>query len=163
MSVAAPPGFSLPVVFAIGPVLSLEAELDLGVMLAGQVLAEIKMNIPNFQANLDLVNNAKSMSSGCTPQFETVFPAKTKIFATDGLGLPIGIGLGLDIPALKFRKTAALYEKPSLGATVTYSGSTSSEGIDGDMICDNGVSYSLQCKSPFPKNRRHALVLTKSS
>ena len=146
VSAAVPPGFSVPGIFAVGPVVSLDAELELGVTLAGQVLAGVKMTIPNFSANLDLVDSSKSAATGFTPQFEKIFQAKTAITATAALGLPLGVGLGIDIPSLKFRKTVALYEKPSIGATVTYSGSTTGQAIDGDNTCLNGINYSLQCK-----------------
>lgn len=148
VSQAVPPGFSVPGVFAIGPIVTLDAELALGITLAGQVLAGVTMSIPNFSANLDLVHHEKSGASGFEPQFQKVFEAKTAITATAALGLPLGIGIGIDIPPLKFRKTAALYDKPSIGATITYSGSTTGEGLNGDNNCVNGIECSLQCTRP---------------
>ena len=50
------PGFSVPGIYAIGPVVTLDAEVDLGVNLAGQVLAGLTMSIPDFAVNLDLVD-----------------------------------------------------------------------------------------------------------
>ena len=41
---------------------------------------------------------------------------------------------------------AALYEKPSIGATTMYSGSSTGQAINGDDISLNGIAYSLQCK-----------------
>ncbi|KAG8529121.1 uncharacterized protein KY384_005756 [Bacidia gigantensis] len=141
------PPLSVSGIYSIGPVVTLDAEIDIGVTLAGQVLAGAKVTIPNFAANLDLVDNSKSSTSGFTPQVEKVFQAKGTITATAGIGLPIGVGLGIDIPAIKFRKTAAVYEKPSIEATAKYLGSTTGEGIGGDTTCVNGVSYQISFKN----------------
>ena len=146
VSAAIPPGFSVPGIFAVGLVVTLDAELALGVDLAGQVLAGVKMSIPSFQANLDLVDSKKSTSGGFTPKFEKIFEAKAAISASAALGLPLGIGVGVVIPPLKFQKTAAIYDTPSIGATIKYSGSTTNQGINDDNTCLNGISYSLQCK-----------------
>ena len=148
ISVYAPPGFSIPGIFSIGPEVSLAAEIGLDITLAGQLLAGVKMTIPNFSANIDLVDGSKSASSGFTPKFEKIFQAKAAISARAALGLPLGIGLGVQIPAIKFSKTAAIYDEPSIEATMTYSGSTTSEGIDGNTDCLNGIKYALECEKP---------------
>ena len=150
ITTAVPPGFSVPGVFSIGPMVSLEADIQLDISLAGQVLAGATLSIPNFQANLDLVNRANSGSSGFTPQFQKIFNANAAVTATLGLGLPLGVGLGISIPPIKLQKTAALYDKPSIGATATYTGSIGSGGNGGgDPSCVNGISYSLTRRSIY--------------
>ena len=52
------------------------------------------MTIPNFSANLDLVDSSRSAATGFTPQFEKIFQARTAITATAALGFLLGIGLG---------------------------------------------------------------------
>ena len=151
LSVPVPPGFSIPQLFTVGPQVTLDAEVALGVTLAGQVLAGVNMSIPNFSANLDLVDGSKSVSNGFTPQYNKIFEAKAAISATAAFGLPLGIGLGIDIPPIKYRKTAALYDKPYIEATMNYSASTTGEGIDSNNNCLNGIGYAIKCEPPdFP-------------
>ena len=140
------PGLSVSGLFTIGPEIALAAEVDLGISLAGRVLAGIKMTIPNFSANVDLVNDSKSVVQGFTPQFEKVFEAKAEISATAGLGLPLSIGVGIDIPPIKFTKTISLTEKPVVEATFKYAASTTCEGLAGNTECINGISYNLKCR-----------------
>ena len=140
------PGLSVSGLFTIGPEIALAAEVDLGITLAGQVLAGIKMTIPNFSANVDLVNGSNSVAKGFTPQFEKVFQAKAEISATAGLGLPLSIGVGIDIPPIKFTKTISLTEKPVVEATFKYAASTTCEGLAGNTECINGINYNLKCR-----------------
>ena len=170
ISTAVPPGFSVPGVFSIGPMVSLEADIQLDISLAGQVLAGATLSIPNFQANLDLVNSGRSGSSGFTPQFQKIFQANAAVTATLGLGLPLGVGLGISIPPIKLQKTAALYDKPSIGATATYTGSIgiggnvgNVENVGGNPNCVNGISYSLTRTSIYeikPSCRRLTILRT---
>lgn len=66
------PGFSIPDVITVGHELALSAEVQLGVSLAGQVLTGAEMNIATFQASLDLVDGAKSVSGGLKPSMSAV-------------------------------------------------------------------------------------------
>lgn len=141
------PGFSVSGIITVGPVIKLDAEAGFGVSLEGQVLAGIKMTIPNFSANLDLVDGSKSESKGFTPRFEKIFEAKAKISATVALGLPLSIGIGIIIPPIKFDKTAVITDKPSAEATISYTASTSCDGINGDKSCVNGISYNIDCET----------------
>ena len=142
------PGFSVPNIISIGHTIKLEAAVDLGVTLEGQVLAGVKMTISDFSANLDLVDGSKSASK-IEPKFEKIFEAKAKIEASAGLGLPLTIGIGIDIPPIKFTKMASITEKPSIAATITYQASTTCEGVggSGDNKCINGVGYKLEFKN----------------
>ena len=104
------------------------------------------MTIPNFSANVDLVNGSNSVVQGFTPQFVKVFEAKAEISATAGLGLPLSIGVCIDIPPIKFTKTISLTEKPVVEATFKYAVSTTCEGLAGNTECINGISYNLKCR-----------------
>lgn len=79
----------------IGPVVKLDAEVEVGVEIEGQVLAGVIIRIPNFQANLDLEDETKSKADGFEPQWEKIFEAKGKITATAVTGLPLSIILAL--------------------------------------------------------------------
>ena len=133
------PGLSIPNVITVGPVLALDAELDVGVQAAGQILAGAHMTIPNFQASIDIVSG-QSSASGFTPVFTTRFEASGQITATADLGIPITVGIGIDIVPLgaNGRKLLSIINKPSLEATATYAYSSVAPGP-----CNNGIAYSL--------------------
>ena len=141
------PGFSVSGLITIGPVIKLDAEVELGVEIEGQVLAGVIMKIPNFQANLDLVDGTKSKSEGFEPEWEKIFEAKGKITATAGIGLPLSIGLGIVIPPLKLDKTASIVDKPSINAKMTYTASTTGGTGDSSAKCNNGVGWSIDFKN----------------
>lgn len=141
------PGFSVSGIITIGPVVKLDAEVDVGVEIEGQVLAGVIMRIPDFQANLDLKDESNSKANGFEPQWEKIFEAKGKITATAGIGLPLSIGLGIVIPPLKYDKTASIVDKPSINAKMTYSASTTGETGDSSSKCANGVGWSIDCES----------------
>lgn len=141
------PGFSVSGIITIGPVVKLDAEVDVGVEIEGQVLAGVIMRIPDFQANLDLKDESNSKANGFEPQWEKIFEAKGKITATAGIGLPLSIGLGIVIPPLKFDKTASIVDKPSINAKMTYSASTTGETGDSSSKCANGVGWNIDCES----------------
>ncbi|KAL9107491.1 MAG: hypothetical protein Q9227_007593 [Pyrenula ochraceoflavens] len=133
------PGFNIPNVITVGPTLGLGAELDFNIKAAGQILAGAHMTIPNFQAGVDL-KSGQSSASGFTPVFTTQFNASGQITATADLGIPITVGIGLDIFPLKDsgKKMVSIINTPSLEATATYSYSNTASGV-----CNNGVAYSL--------------------
>ena len=139
-------GLSVLGLYTVGPEISLAAEVELGVSLAVQVLAGVNMSIPNFSANIDLVDGSKSISQGFTPQFEKIFEAKAEISTNAALGLPLSIGVGIDIPPIKSTKTVSLTEKPIVETTFTYAASTTCEGINGNNECLNGIAYNVTCK-----------------
>ena len=140
-----PPVLSVSGLFTVGPEISLSASIDLGITLSDQVLAGFKMSIPAFAANVDLVDGFKSSMKGFTPQFEKIFEAKAQISATAGLGLPVSLGLGINIPPIKFRKMVSLTEKPVIEANLKYTASTTCQGIGDDEYVD-GIGYEINCK-----------------
>ena len=84
------PAISVPNVLVIGPVLAIDAELDIGVEAVGQLLVGAQMSIPNFAASVDLVSGATT-HGGFTPVFTTRFEVSGAITATAGLGFPITV------------------------------------------------------------------------
>ncbi|KAL8749824.1 MAG: hypothetical protein Q9184_006653 [Pyrenodesmia sp. 2 TL-2023] len=128
------PGFSVPGVFTVGPMIALDAETDLGISLQGQVLAGANMSIADFSANLDLVDFDKSFTRGFDIQIVPIFEAKAQIAAHASFGLPLLIG---------FRKTVSITDKPSIEADITYTASTTCIGLQEDDTCVNGVKYGL--------------------
>ncbi|KAI9760678.1 MAG: hypothetical protein M4579_001542 [Chaenotheca gracillima] len=132
------PGFSIHNVITIGPVIALDAQLDIGIKAQGQVLVGAEAKLPNFHAVLDIVNKANTSVTGFTPQFTTTFNASGEISATAELGFPLTIGVGLDIIPLKTRKLISITNNPSVEANATYAYSNTDPGK-----CNNGIAYQV--------------------
>ncbi|KAL8993315.1 MAG: hypothetical protein Q9169_006437 [Polycauliona sp. 2 TL-2023] len=120
-----------------------EAEADLGISLQGQVLAGANVSIPNFSANLDLVNQEKSFARGFKPQLKRIFEAKAQVAVHANFGLPISVGIGLIVPKLKFEETIKLTNKPSIQADMIYTASSTCDGLEEDNTCVNGIKYAM--------------------
>ena len=137
------PGFSVPGVITIGPVLQLKAETTLEVAAKGSIRAGITATLNSFQAVLDLVDTSGSSSSGFTPTFSTEFAALGAVSASVSLGLPVSLGIGLVIPIIQFEKTLSLIENPYLQASAeAVIAGTPSQGLD-LASCPKGVAYQL--------------------
>ncbi|KAL9060466.1 MAG: hypothetical protein Q9162_000639 [Coniocarpon cinnabarinum] len=120
-------GVSVAGVFSAGCYVAVDAVAELNVAATGQALIGITMTIPNFQAQLNLIDqNAASSSSitGYTPQFSKRFEASGQISASAKLSLPVSLNVGLQIIPIKLSKSIALIEQPSLYGNVSFSAST---------------------------------------
>ena len=140
------PGFQIPGIIIVGPSLSLAAIAELNITLAGQVLTGAQLTIANFAATVDFVDGRQSKSSNLTPQLTPIFNATGQVAATFALGLPLSLGIGLQIPALKFKKTVSINNAPSIEASANYTASTTSVGVNGNTDCVNGIGYNVDCK-----------------
>ncbi|KAL8891758.1 MAG: hypothetical protein Q9192_005706 [Flavoplaca navasiana] len=89
------------------------------VRLQGQVLAGVNVSIPNFYANLDLVNQEKSVARGFTPQLKRIFEAKAQLAAHADFGLPISVGVGLIVPKQKFGGPSSCASSTTLAPATT--------------------------------------------
>jgi hypothetical protein len=136
------PGLSVPGIYSIGPMISVGVELSTSVTAGGQVLLGASMDWPNFAVTMDLLHGKNSQSSGLTPQVTSKFLAAGHITASAGMGFPISIGIGLDIPVINFHKALEIVDKPGVEASITYNAGTSPvTGLTSS--CNNGVSSSM--------------------
>lgn len=149
------PGFSIPNIITVGPAITLKAEVNIGISLQGQVLAGVNMSLPNFSANLDLVNTDQSFPRGFTPEIKPFFEAKAQISANVDFDLPITVEVSIIIPPLKFDKQVSITERPSLKANMTYTASMTCTGLTEDDTSMNGVSYGLNCEYESPLRHEH--------
>ena len=133
------PGFAIPHIFAIGPQIALDADINLFIGLQGQVLAGVNLSIPDFAVNLDLVNENRS-SSSFNPQVNHVFEAKAQIAAQASLGLPISLAFVVDVFPIDFAKNVSIVERPSISAEMNFTASNTC------TYMDNGISLALKCK-----------------
>jgi hypothetical protein len=142
ISSAGLPGFSVPNVITVGPLVSLSAEMTLEAKAQGQLLAKIAMDVKAFDASLDLLDSSKSYAKGFTPEFTKTVTASGQIDLSADFGLPLKVGVGIVIPLIKFDKSVAIIERPGIKATAAFVGSTDPSQLEG-VACPNGVSYDL--------------------
>ncbi|KAL8682577.1 MAG: hypothetical protein Q9224_006763, partial [Gallowayella concinna] len=137
------PGFSVPNIIIVGPSLSLTAIAELNITLAGQVLTGVEIEIANFEATVDFINGNQSRSANFLPRTTPIFNATAQFSAAFALGLPLSLGVGVEIPPIKFKKTASINEAPSFEASMNYTASTTDVGVNGDTDCVNGIGYNV--------------------
>ncbi|KAL9636798.1 MAG: hypothetical protein Q9204_002117 [Flavoplaca sp. TL-2023a] len=126
-------GFSVPGVIIVGPALSLAVVTELEITLAGQILTGFGLNISNFSAYVDLVEESNSKFASSVPLTTSAFNAAAQFSATLSLKLPITIGVGIWIPPLKnFKKTVSINEVPGFEGTLNYTSEATDSGQETD-------------------------------
>ncbi|KAL8872340.1 MAG: hypothetical protein Q9174_002017 [Haloplaca sp. 1 TL-2023] len=138
------PGWQIYGVVIVGPSLGLKAVAELNIALAGQVLAGADMNIGSFNATIDFVDGSKSSSLQLNPAYTPIFNATAQITAAFAFGLPLSIGVGLEIPGINYKKTASINDVPSFQASLNYTASTTDVGVGGNTDCVNGIGYNVE-------------------
>lgn len=134
--------FFIPGVFIFGGQVSLDVEAYISLAAAGRLLVGGSLIIPNYQARLDLINRGTTGVSGFTPRFAPGFDARGNVSAELGLGLPIELGFGLNIPAIPgFSGLVGLRNTP----WVVGSASGRFSNNEGYQLvstgCRNGIQY----------------------
>jgi len=136
--------FSIPGVFVLGPKISLDAGIDVGVDASGQILAGVKAEWPNIQATLDIVDNKRSEVAGFRPDVTPVFEASGTVEVTAGVFLRFSLGVGLDVLNGKFDKSVALVDQPRIFAAAGIGGSFDLEdGFDLDFEGCRGIDFTV--------------------
>lgn len=148
-----PPQDLIPVleiegILAIGPVVELDATLDLQITAEGRAIAGTTIGIPNFSSYFDFVNTANSYVKGFdSPTVSKYFAAAGQIGATATLGMPFSIGVGIDIiPGNLFDKQIKVVNTPSITANAAFEAqfSTGSGAPSGpNVTCPNGFSWDV--------------------
>ncbi|KAF9633619.1 hypothetical protein BFW01_g4513 [Lasiodiplodia theobromae] len=132
------PGFSIPNVISVGPVMTMDASLTLDIKAQGQILVGAEAAITNFYAKLDIVNKDQTTIKNFKPTFTTKFTASGEISADARVGLPLTVGVGLEITPLKYRKLISITNEPYVAASAKYAYDSVNPGT-----CNGGVSYAL--------------------
>ncbi|GME30505.1 hypothetical protein GTA08_BOTSDO02507 [Neofusicoccum parvum] len=132
------PGFSIWNVITVGPVIAQKFSLSLDADLDGQLLVGTTGEIPTFSATLDFYDPTNSSVTGWDPGFtDTNFTANGTITGEVVFGLPLSIGIGIDVPLLDFSKLLAVVNEPYVNNTVQYA-----NGVANDT-CNNGLDYQV--------------------
>ena len=157
------PGFSIPGVIIVGPAIDITAEAVFDVSLQGQVRIGAGITITDFSSTLDFVNDANSKSVRLVPDLTPIFDARGQITVNGAVALPLSIGIGLQIPALKFKKSASITNKPSISASGNFTASTNCRSISGSTSCLNGIGYNVDCEWKLMTSTAHFSNLDVSS
>ncbi|KAH7060378.1 hypothetical protein B0J12DRAFT_648624 [Macrophomina phaseolina] len=117
----------------------MDVELTLSAHGKGRILLGASHEVASFHAQLDAANK----SDAAVPSFQSGF--KNTTFAASGqlgvearFGLPLTIGVGIEITPLKFRKLLSLINEPFVDATATYQ-----HDAQNATACNDGVAYEL--------------------
>ncbi|KAL8792633.1 MAG: hypothetical protein Q9195_004761 [Heterodermia aff. obscurata] len=111
------PGFSIPDVFVVGPQFTVGVSFTVALSASGNLEAGVNMAWPDAKAHLDLVNSDTSASTndGWTPTVDKVFNVSDGQLAINGsLGVPLGIGIGIEIADGKLNKSISITDTPSI-------------------------------------------------
>ena len=130
---------TIPQLLVIGPYINVKVGLGASINAQGKLLVGAGVSLPNFNANLDLVDSSKNSQSGFEPKWTHKFDVEGAVTVSLDLSLPVELGLGLDIKPL-----------PDLNASVTL---TDTFGITGygnysnaPGPCQYGVGWGVTLK-----------------
>lgn len=138
---------------AFGPEITLSAEFDLDVTLAGSVLAGAEVTWGPFQGQLDMIDSSNSYATGFNSlSHQYTVNASESITVSTEFSLPVSIGFGISIPYFhKSWDAAQLIEKPGIAFTVEYEIAGQVQDTDGTLTfsydtdddCNNGLDFTL--------------------
>lgn len=115
------PGFFIPDVIVVGPMLTLGVDATIKIEALGQLLAGARYDFDHIGATIDFFDHSKSSSHGTTPAVSTLFQAHGEVNVTASVGVPLGIGVGIDILDGAWSEEVAVVDRPALEAVTTFS------------------------------------------
>lgn len=159
---------SVPNVITIGPVMTLDAALELELTAEGKVLTGAELTIGPFEANLDFINSDNTYGNGFDQTtFDKFFKASGEIGAAVTFSLPYSIGVGIDLPPLDWRKTISIIDAPGIKAEIKYENeisvgtnpNDSEDDSDDDDDCINGISWDVRLELSRPIKPLKSLLI----
>lgn len=107
--------FEIPDVFVIGPMLTVDVSFDLQVSATGNLEAGLDFTLEDAEAHLDLADSTKSTNSGWEPKVDKTFNMTDGQLDVNGtFGVPISLGLGINIMGGKFDKNISITDRPAI-------------------------------------------------
>jgi hypothetical protein len=158
-----PGGFTIIELVNFGPSLTVESSMKFEVDMQADMLLGMDLNVPNFQVHLDMIVPDQSSTSFPKPlvTFRNEFNGAGGIKAT--VGLPFSVGIGLQIPKLKFDKSASLIIEPSLTAIGTTGAAPQTFAAYGLPDCPLGIAYTVGTGATLSTNIFDAYQYTLAS
>lgn len=100
------PGFSIPKIVALGPVLYVQVGASYEMKAIGQLLFQGMISFRNAKTHTDYLNSANSYSTGWKPTLGGKVDVHGELSAGLVFDLPIGVMFGLDVLDGKFKESA---------------------------------------------------------
>lgn len=141
-------GWEIPNIIIFGPYASLGVEAGVEIKAEGTVLLGAKAEWTGFEATLDLMDSQKSTQSGWTPDITRKFEAVGKIGVEASLGLPVAVGVGVDLLGGKWKKGVELRDTPAIVAEAEFEVSIkheSTSGADGTETSETETDVNDGC------------------
>lgn len=110
------PGLSIPGIITLGPMITLSVDGKAGVKALGRVLAGAKLEFPEMSVVLDVIDTSRTGLSGFKPTVTTTFEAVGELELSASVGLPISVGIGIDVLNGLWTQGIAVVSRPNLGA-----------------------------------------------
>ncbi|GIZ43052.1 hypothetical protein CKM354_000629600 [Cercospora kikuchii] len=110
------PGLSIPGIITLGPMITLSVDGKAGVKALGRVLAGAKLEFPEMSVVLDVIDTSRTGLSGFKPTVTTTFEAVGELELSASIGLPISVGIGIDVLNGLWTQGVAVVSRPNLGA-----------------------------------------------
>jgi hypothetical protein len=107
------PGFSIPVILSVGPYIGLGVEAKMEIEATGTLLIGSSVEWENVDILIDLLDSDNSHSNGLTPVFKPRTEATGELSMSASLGLPISVGIKLDVIAI-YEAKAGIKDTPSV-------------------------------------------------
>ncbi|GIZ47997.1 hypothetical protein CKM354_001107200 [Cercospora kikuchii] len=154
-------GWKIPLLADIGPFIQLSLLLGMEIKASGNLLIGSSVVWDHIEIELDLLDSSKSFSRGWSPRYEPTFSVSGELNAQLYVGLPVKIGLGVNILEGTWEADASFVETPkivaegkfeataALGANPNKFGTDVNEGCYGivaSLFFSNTLQFVLQGK-----------------
>ncbi|KAL5383438.1 hypothetical protein PMIN02_009604 [Paraphaeosphaeria minitans] len=107
-------GFAISGLVEVGPFVSLGVEAKVGIEATGELLIGAGVEWDNVDIMLDLLDSGNSHANGLVPQFVHKAEAQGELSMEASLGLPVKLGIGVDIFDGLWQADAAVVDTPSV-------------------------------------------------
>lgn len=146
-------GFTVNGLVVVGPYVSISVAAHAGIQASGEILLGTTAKWNDVKVVLDALDIKKSSGSAPTPTFGPRAQASGEIGVEASLGLPLQLGVGIDVLNGVFSADVALEDEPSITATAGFKGAVnvSTAGLESepsDKSC-LGVSWGIGFKNTF--------------
>jgi hypothetical protein len=136
-------GFSIDGFADIGPFVSLSVEAKAGISATGSLLLGAAVAWDDVDIVLDLLDTSSSHVTGLTPRFEHKAEATGELKIEASIGLPVRLGVGIQILGGLWEADAAIKDTPSINAEGKFEVSATVTD-DGEIVHDiNGGCYGI--------------------
>lgn len=127
----------------VGVAVTVAAKAEFEISAQGEVIAGLAARWDDINVHVNLVNPRDNRMSGFDPKWEHKFEAAGQISATMGLGLPVTIGVGVNIPPLQFNKQIGVVNTPKVEAEIKYTSTGIAEPEEDQCGIGGGLGWSV--------------------